>query len=664
LSSGIALVAVAAAASPSSAITSYTAAFFAGKQPTTALDMVRLLPGFEFDQGSQTRGFGGGAGNVLIDGERPTSKDDALDEVLKRIPAGSVLRVDLIRGGAPGIDMQDKTILANVIRRSGGSPRLTVSTSGVVLDDGRATAGARIEGSAQLGRAEWEGSLLLGQGFDDTGGTGPRTQRTPEGGLTLDAMERAKGKGANLKATQAVEGPALGGKVRFNASVVLNRYRYTQIDDPTTPGFAVTEDDHTRQDTEELGVRYDRALGAKARLEMVLLQQFGGSRYAADYAARADLERFTLSKRTSESIGRATVNFQLTPVLSGRLGGEGDFNALSDHTRYVVNSIATTVPAANVHVTELRGEGFADTTWRPLRALTLEAGLRLEASHIASTGDVIGARTFYFPKPRIALSFSPDDADQFRARIEREVGQLDFDDFTAGAASLTNSAVHAGNPSLTPEQSWVYEIAFDRRLWGGAQLTATLRRSEMSYIIDRAPVFDPSGVYDAPGNIGAGTKDEAILSLTVPTDRFGLRNGTLTVRETLRQSRVIDPTTGRARSISGLRPQIGEIHFAEGLPAWKASWGFDVFGQFRETYYRFNEIDTDKLKTFASIYFEYKPTRDLSFKIELENIGGRSYRHSREIFSGPRSTFPLEYVDIRDLRGPRSLYFRLRKTFN
>ena len=95
-----------AAAAPPQAVTSFPPAFFASAQPNTAFDMVLLLPGFSFDRGDTVRGFGGAAGNVLIDGARPASKTDALDEVLKRIPAKSVERIEVIRGGAPGIDMQ------------------------------------------------------------------------------------------------------------------------------------------------------------------------------------------------------------------------------------------------------------------------------------------------------------------------------------------------------------------------------------------------------------------------------------------------------------------------------------------------------------------------------------------------------------------------------
>ncbi len=645
------------------ATTSYPASFFAAEQPATALDMIRLVPGFAFDGGGQVRGFGGAAGNVLIDGARPASKDDGLDEILKRIPAGSVLRIDVIRGGAPGVDMQGKTVLANVIRLTGQGAKLTVSASLTPRDDGRIAEGFRLEGSANTGKTTWEGSLLIGRGFDDGSGVGRRTMSTAAGTVTMRANESALGVGENYKATGAMETPVLGGKLRLNASIFLNPYRYKQADALIDPAGLDLETDHSNQATTEIGLRYDHPLGSKAQVESFFLQQFGQSRYKAQYAAPDDVELFRLAKQTSETIIRTTVNVQTLPSLSFQVGAEGDFNWLLDHTRYVVNDVNTSLPAANVRVTELRGETFATATWKAAKTVTIEAGLRVEASRIASTGDVAGGRAFFFPKPRLSVTWSPDEADQFRVRIEREVGQLNFDDFAAGAASLTNGAVHAGNPALTPQQAWVYEIAYDRRFWGGGEISASVKHYQLSDIIDRAPIFDPSGTYDAPGNIGGGTKDEAIVLLTLPTDRLGLKNGALTVRETFRESRVMDPTTGTARSISGVHPQGGEVHFTQGLPQCKATWGFDIFNQFRETYYRFNEVDTDKLKTYAVLFVEYRPKPDLMLRFEVQNLGGRSFRHVREVYSGPRETSPLDHIDVRDLHGSRGFYLRIRKTF-
>jgi TonB-dependent Receptor Plug Domain len=78
----------------------YGADFFAPMRPATAWDMIQRLPGFAFDPGLQVRGFAGAAGNVLIDGDRPTTKQDDLQSILQRIPAARVDHIDVIRGGA------------------------------------------------------------------------------------------------------------------------------------------------------------------------------------------------------------------------------------------------------------------------------------------------------------------------------------------------------------------------------------------------------------------------------------------------------------------------------------------------------------------------------------------------------------------------------------
>ena len=92
-----------------------------------------------------------------------------------------------------------------------------------------------------------------------------------------------------------------------------------------------------------------------------------------------------------------------------------------------------------------------------------------------------------------------------------------------------------------------------------------LRLRVLEDVVDRIGAPSPSGEYDAPGNIGSGTKDEAARTLTLPTDRLGVKNGSLTGQATVRQSRVIDPTTLQARSISGVHPNDWQLHFTQGL---------------------------------------------------------------------------------------------------
>src|SRR4051812_18806929 len=111
----------AAVAPPQQGVISYPVSFFAGQQVANANEMLARVPGFSVETGDSVRGFEGAAGNVIVDGQRPTSKTDTLDQILTRIPIAQIERIDIIRGGAPGIDMQGKTVIANVIRKSGAS---------------------------------------------------------------------------------------------------------------------------------------------------------------------------------------------------------------------------------------------------------------------------------------------------------------------------------------------------------------------------------------------------------------------------------------------------------------------------------------------------------------------------------------------------------------
>ena len=98
-------------------ILTYEAAFFQRYAPVTALDMVNNLPGFRLDNGdSDTRGFGGAAGNVIINGARISAKSETPENILGRIPAADVLRIEVIRGQVGGLDLRGQNVVANVIR--------------------------------------------------------------------------------------------------------------------------------------------------------------------------------------------------------------------------------------------------------------------------------------------------------------------------------------------------------------------------------------------------------------------------------------------------------------------------------------------------------------------------------------------------------------------
>jgi outer membrane receptor protein involved in Fe transport len=336
-------------------------------------------------------------------------------------------------------------------------------------------------------------------------------------------------------------------------------------------------------------------------------------------------------------------------------------------TRFTENGVPQQIPAANVQVEEKRNETFVKAAWRPFTTVTIDAALRYESSDISSRGDVVLEKSLQFAKPRLAVSWTPITATQLRFRVEKVVGQLNFDDFVA-SSSLTNGVgVTAGNPNLNPEQDWVVEAAVEQQLWTGSSVTLTARHFKITDAQDRGPVFAPDGtVFDQPTNIGAGTKDEFSAVATLRLDSFGWKGAMLKGDVTRRYSQVTDPTTGQKREISSLHPIDWDLSFSQDLTAQNATLGVDLFGGWRQTSYRFNFIETVKIKTYVRPYYEWKPRPDLSVRVEvpLATHPQVRLRDELKIFPGPRAIGALpSAVQERTFTFPRGWYVRLMKTF-
>ena len=650
---------------------------FADASPTSAYDMVIRLPGFTFDKGAVVRGLADAGGNVLVDGQLPVSKNDTLDEFLKRIPANAVARVELIRGGAPGIDMQGKTVVANVVRKTTGGFRAAVSPSVNFIYDGRVLNSLRAEAQWRLsGGRSVELSQVFGKGPSEELGDGIRTRFNANSSVRLRSNVDADAGGQRIWTTGAYETPLAGGRARFTGAYLLNP-SYAEIYDRYVGGGREYEYDHIDRRQIELGGRFSRALTPRLGLEAVVFQQFNDSQTSVHFEAPGLTRDFALDRKGSESVGRLTLKLRASPRLTLEADAEGALNKLDSKTGLVVNARALVVPAANVQLQETRGELTLRATWQASPSLSLEAGVRQEGSTVTSRGDVALEKTLQFTKPRLAATWIPDPASQVRLRLEREVGQLNFDDFVAAPGVASTGTLSAGNPDLAPQQAWVAEAAYERRFWGAGAVVLTARRYQIANVVDRIPVFGASGAVlaDVPGNIGKGTKDELQASLTLPLDRLGVHAAQFRGQVTRRFTEVVDPLTGRSREISVPRftqdtrelsvlgPWGWDAHFTQDLARWKAVWGVDVVGAARESAYRLTEIETRKVSTEVLVFGEYKPQPDLSFRLEAQTINQRNVKRIRTVYAGPRSLGIVDYTDVRDLEWGGSLLFRVRKAF-
>lgn len=66
------------------------------------------------------RGFSQAAGNVVINGARPSSKSESLQQILARIPATRVLRVEVGPGDLYGSDYAGKSQVLNLVLADAG----------------------------------------------------------------------------------------------------------------------------------------------------------------------------------------------------------------------------------------------------------------------------------------------------------------------------------------------------------------------------------------------------------------------------------------------------------------------------------------------------------------------------------------------------------------
>ena len=95
----------------------FTPDFFTTYAPVTALDMVKRIPGFSISEGEGRRGFGENAGNVLIDGDRPSTKSDDIWTMLSRIPASQVEYIELSEQAGADTETQGQGQVINIVRK-------------------------------------------------------------------------------------------------------------------------------------------------------------------------------------------------------------------------------------------------------------------------------------------------------------------------------------------------------------------------------------------------------------------------------------------------------------------------------------------------------------------------------------------------------------------
>jgi hypothetical protein len=613
----------------------YNPAFFADYNAQTARDMVARVPGFSISGGGGGRGLAGNLGNVLIDGRRPSSKN-GVGALLSRIPASTVLRIELIREPQPGIDMAGQDQVINLITdRSGGwsgawSGRLTQFESGRVTPSGEISTT----------RTTAQSTLTLSVNLASHANGSDQDRRLQDGAGSPLGSERDRVQESWMDVT-----PSLGWRRDFDAGHALRvdarawswRYASNRQTQAFDPAEALSAFETGRSETTAYGgeatLDYDHLLTDSWTLRATALQRLefeDSDDVFEDFDAIGAFNgRTTIFE--SESQGETVLRGELRRSRDGAnaltLSAEGAYNFLEGDLDIRSDDgsgpVRVDLPVSDTRVEEHRVDLAARQVWTPAENWALEGGVAVEISRIAQTGDAEKERTFTYFKPDLTATWTLSETDQLRFSAERSVDQLSFGDFIS-SVDVRDDTAQLGNPELEPERTWRLQAEFERRFSEVGVLTLLVRHEWVEGVEDLVPVFAVNGdVFDTSGNLPEGTRWRVQGGFTAPLERIGVEGGELSASAMYRETRVDDPITGVARRFRGDEDWRVNVDFRQDLPEAGFAWGAGYYVQGVEDFYRSNTFgQTTPPRGQVNLFAETRSLAGMTARIGADlNLG-------------------------------------------
>jgi hypothetical protein len=660
--------------------TVYDATFFAQYAPRTALDIARRVPGFNLDLGNtDIRGFAAAAGNVVINGARPSSKAETLETTLSRIPAQRVSRVELGPGDLYGADYSSKSQVLNIIMSAAGGVDGNFTASGRRLYTGRLVPDGSASALIRRGASSINLSAGAGNSLNNEEGTDTLTDVA-----TGEVVERRRKFNSYhdfnpyLSGSWALE-RAPDKAIRVNARWSPGQFDLVQRN-RVTPTGEPQHDDSLIQDYDnsvfELGGDVTRPLAGGAIKLVGLATRRKRDNFDAyiqrnglldDGAVQVGGSEQSQKAQRNETIGRLTWTRQDLAGFSFEAGGEAVLNTLDSQVDLFIvkpdgSKTRSDLPVDSATVKEKRGEAFVNVG-RPLTpALRVDAGVTFEYSHLTVGGDASANRKLQFWKPQATLDWKPGGGWHTQFSIKRTVAQLDFFDFVT-VAELSTDRVNAGNANLQPQRAWEFRFSADHPLLGEGLVKLDLGHDLISLLQDRILIFDEFGKgFDAPGNIGTGKRYFAQLTVDAPLGRLwkGLR---VKLGGTVQHTRVEDPISGKMRKFTGFYPDWQwNVDVRRDSGPW--SYGFSVSDNQRFTFFRTDEFDTNfNGGPYATAFIEYRPGPRTSITLDVDNALETSGNRDRLLFFPNRAAPVLIIDEVRERNRHLNFGLTLKQSF-
>ncbi len=652
--------------------TVYQATFFTQFAPSTALDIVRRVPGFVLEEtNNDVRGFSGTAGNVVLNGARPSSKAESLAAMLARIPARRVLRVEVASGDLYGSDYAGKSQVANVILSREGGLDGNIKGSLVRIHDG--TVFGNVEASALL-RSDSSSFSLSGStarvrtvevGFDDI-------HRFSDGTRLefRDKVNNIRQKDPFIAASWSSEGGA-DRSAHVNLRYAPSRFNLFQTNH-VTPLSGAIRDDRLTQDYRntgyEIGGDVTRPLAGGAIKFVALANRRDRDNFDTSFnrVSGATIGGFEQSQdaRYDEVLGRLSYSHGKVLGFAAEAGAELAYNRLENATELFLLGAGGArsridLPIDFATVDELRSETYLNLGRQLPGGLRIDTSFAYETSRLNVGGDTSARRELHFFKPGLTLDWKNKQGWHVQASIRREAAQLDFYDFIS-SAELANGRVNGGNADLVPQSSWEARLTVERPVLGRGLVKLVLGHDWVSQLQDR--VLTPDG-FDAPGNLGNGTRRFARLTFDAPLDKLGIKGMQLKLEGGVQKSEVRDPLSGAMRSWSGFWP---EWNWLAELRRDHARWSYGATVQHRSSFafYRTEELDQIfNSGPYATGFVEYRPDKRTTLRLDIDNLFDTAGQRLRTFHAPDRRSLTPAITEFRHRDAHTSVTFSINRTF-
>jgi hypothetical protein len=641
--------------------------FFAAYAPVTALDMVKRIPGFSINEGEGRRGFGENAGNVLIDGDRPATKSDDIFTILSRIPASQVEFIVLSEQAGADTETQGQGQVVNIVRKR--SAKLNGTYEATIVAGTRYGFQPSLNTSATLRRGDTSYELNFSSYSERVYGFGPEDFKTASGGLVERRSYTGKGGhdeavlGGGIKTRLGGAKLNLNGQMRWNDNFDIRNAEYSNATRVRTGKELLRRDGPIGDLSYELGGDIEFSVLPKTSTKIVGLYRTGDeSSFSSIETSRISQPVSLFETRSRNTPTEAVIRMQNDLGGLGRhalqFGAEIAYNRL-DARFSVANSVAgavTNFPASNVLVEETRFEPFVSDVWTLGPAWKIEAGAIAEFSKLTLSGDSIAERSFNFIKPRVIATWTISPQTTLELRAERQVAQLNFNEFATSVDVTVGNQVDAGNADLVPEKTTTLWALIRHKFLDRGSIQFRGDYQLVSDTQDLVPITvrDASGnitaQFDGGGNIGNSTKWNGELEITLPLDwltkPIGFAGVEVRYVGHYHGSRVADPVTGINRRVShrplwhqqwDVRYDMADLGLVFGASFGVQDANFDYF---------FNEIRRQQEGTQTTTFIEYSKFKLGTIRFQVTDMAG--FRRDRFIYAGTRALGSLAQIVNRE----------------